>query len=188
MRQLSVLALTLPVAGALLYWLQYSTPGYADLTGPIKAVGLQADAVDSNSFSARIVAARSSPRLAFTRYGKKIERDTDGIWLVLKVEVLAERETMLLGAASIKGASGRLYRQSERASGITGEISAQSLQPGLPKSALIVFELPRSETTQMTLVLSRNRSPRLDDEVSIIIVDQIIQEERIEIVDDDISS
>lgn len=72
MRRLGTVALILLFAGALLHWLKYSTPGYAELTRPIDSVDLQAEAVEARSFSARIIAARLSSKLAFSQYGKRV--------------------------------------------------------------------------------------------------------------------
>ena len=85
--------------------------------------------------------------------------------LLVAVEMRVDRQTMPIRAATIRGASGRLYRQSRRADGAPQLLSTKTVQPGLPTTGLLVFELPEEETRDMSLLLSSQYSPQLQDEI-----------------------
>ncbi|TWF47651.1 hypothetical protein [Neorhizobium alkalisoli] len=154
-------------AAALLQVFQATTPGYAQLTGPILTSGAQKDTVSSQTFSVRIDKAVQAKTLVLKRFSRTIERQTQGTWLVVSAELWAFQETMPLAGASIRGASGRLYVQTHRADAAPQLLSLKKVQPGLPTTGILVFELPEEEATDMTLILSKQASPRLEDEVHV---------------------
>ena len=164
------LLLSLLLAGAtvvILAFLQSTTPSYAVLTGPIDTAGLQKDTVSSRAFSVKVDKIVRAKTISFTRYGQPVERQTDGSWLIVSVELQSKYETMTIQAAAIEGASGRLYRQTHRADGAPRLVSAKELQPGLPTTGILIFELPDDETRDMTLVVSRQPSPQLESEIRV---------------------
>lgn len=167
MRRLLLSAGMIALAGAILLFLQSTTPPYAMLTGPIRTDGAQGDIVASRTFSAKVDKAVQAKTIAYKRFGKDVERDTSGAWLLVAVEMRADRQTMPIRAATIRGASGRLYRQSRRADSAPQLLSTKTVQPGLPTTGLLVFELPEAETADMTLLLSSQYSPQLQDEIAI---------------------
>lgn len=169
MRRFLSSVLMIVVAGAVLLFLQSTTPPYAMLTGPIRTNGAQGETVASRTFGVRIDKAVQAKALAYHRFGRDIERETSGVWLVVAVEVQAPHETMPVRAATIRGASGRLYRQSRRAGSAPQLLSGKTVQPGLPTTGLLMFELPEAETSRMSLVLSGQYSPQLQDEVEIVL-------------------
>ncbi|MFB2566944.1 hypothetical protein [Rhizobium sp. IMFF44] len=151
----------------LLAFLQSTTPSYAVLTGPIETSGLQKDTVSSKTFSVKVAKLLRAKTIAFTSYGKPVERQTEGVWLIVSVELQSKYDTMTIQAAAIEGASGRSYRQTHRADGAPRLLSSKDLQPGLPTTGIFIFELPEDETSNMTLVLSRQPSPQLDSEIRV---------------------
>jgi hypothetical protein len=155
------------VTALLLAFLQSTTPSYAILTGPIETAGLQKDTVSSRTFSVKVAKVLRTKTIAFAPYGKSIERQTEGVWLIVSVELQSNYDTMTIQAAAIEGASGRLYRQSHRADGAPRLMPSKDLQPGLPTTGIFIFELPEGETSDMTLVLSRQPSPQLDSEIRV---------------------
>ena len=165
MKRLLQSILMVAVAGAILLFLQSTTPPYAMLTGPIKRTGAQGDTVASRTFTARVDKAVQAKTIAYNRFGKDVERETGGVWLLVAVEMRVDRQTMPIRAATIRGASGRLYRQSRRADGAPQLLSTKTVQPGLPTTGLLVFELPEEETRDMSLLLSSQYSPQLQDEI-----------------------
>ncbi len=50
--------------------------------------------------------------------------------------------------------------------GVPGE-GTKTVQPGLPTTGLLVFEMPEAETSDMTLLLSSQYGPQLQDEIAI---------------------
>ncbi|MGY5779649.1 hypothetical protein [Rhizobium sp. LEGMi135b] len=155
------------VSAVLLAFLQSTTPSYAVLTGPIGTTGLQKDTVSSKTFSVKVAKVLRAKTIAFTSYGKPVERQTGGVWLIVNVELQPKYDTMTIQAAAIEGTSGRLYRQTHRADGAPRLMTSKDLQPGLPTSGIFIFELPEDETSNMTLVLSRQPSPQLDSEIRV---------------------
>lgn len=167
MRRVLLSALTILLAGAILLFLQTTTPPYAMLTGPIRTTGGHDDLVVSRTFSARIVKAVQARTIAYKRFGKDFERASSGVWLLVAVEVRVGHQTMAIRAATIRGASGRLYRQSRRAGSAPQLLSDKTVQPGLATTGLLVFELPEAETADMSLLLSAQYAPQLQDEIEI---------------------
>jgi hypothetical protein len=180
--RLIVLMTMVAASAVILAALQATTPPYAMLTGPIKTAGRQADTVSSTTFSAQVKQVRTAKSISYAQYGRPIERQTEGVWVVVSADLRAKLETMSIGAATIVGASGRLYRQSRRVDGAPGLFSTKTAQPGLPTTGIFVFELPEAEARSMVLLLSRQYSPQLDDEISIPL-DQagIVPQDRLEI-------
>ncbi len=93
--------------------LKETTPSYAMLTGPIVTRGRMRGRRSPGARSAvkfrRFARPRCSP---YESFGRKVERSTSGVWLVVTVDAAASTETLPLQAATIVGASGRSYRQS----------------------------------------------------------------------------
>ncbi|TXH85093.1 MAG: hypothetical protein E6Q77_01130 [Rhizobium sp.] len=155
------------LSALILAFLQSTTPSYAVLTGPIVTAGVQNDVVSSETFSIKVDKIVAAKTISFTRYGKPTERQTEGVWVIVNVELQARRETMTLQAAAIRGASGRLYRQSHRVDGAPRRVPTKELQPGLPTKGLLVFEMPEDEMHDMTLIVSRQQAPQLDSEIRV---------------------
>lgn len=168
MRGQALASLAVVAAAALvLAGFRWTTPGYEILTGPIGASGVQGQTVAGRTFSAKIDDIRFADRVRLTRYGKTVERDTDGVWAVVSAELAALSETAVVHAATWRGASGRLYAASRRVEGAPGLLQGKILQPGLPSKGLFVFELPPDEVQGGILLLSAAASPRLDSELRI---------------------
>ncbi|NLS01294.1 hypothetical protein HGP17_31055 [Rhizobium sp. P38BS-XIX] len=155
------------LAALVLAFLQSTTPSYAVLTGPIETTGLQKDTVSSQTFSIKVDKIVRAKTIAFTRYGRRVERQTDGVWLIVSVELQSKNETLSVNAAAIEGASGRLYRQSHRSDGAPRLLPTKEVQPGLPTKGIFIFELPENETSSMTLVVSKQQAPQLESEIRV---------------------
>lgn len=165
MTRTALLILTIIASAALLAALQTTTPPYALLTGPIQTTGSQSETVSSRTFSVRINSLQNARTIAYERFGRSVELQSSGIWIVVSAELQAFDQTMPVRAATLIGASGRRYRQSRRAGDAPGIISAKLVQPGLPTTGLFVFEIPEDETRGMELVLSEQYDPQLKDEI-----------------------
>jgi hypothetical protein len=125
---------------------------------------------------------RKARTIAYKNFGRDVDLQSSGVWVVVSVELRAFRETMPVRAATLIGASGRLYRQSRRPDGAPGIISAKTVQPGLPTTGIFIFELPEDETRNMKLLLSEQYDPQLKDELGVLLQqDNAILRERLEI-------
>ena len=155
------------VTVAILAFFRWTTPSYAILTGPLETYGSQRQMVQSPTFGLRANKVIETKTIAFERYGKAVERQTDGIFLIVTVDAEARRQTMMINAAAVRGASGRMYHQTHRADGAPQLINGKEIQPGLSKAGIFVFEMPQQDAEQATLVVSEQLGPRLDSEISI---------------------
>lgn len=167
MRQWTVMVVAVLAFVALLAALKETTPGYAMLTGPIRTYGHQDAVVSGTKFSARTGAVVMAKSIVFDRFGKTVDLQSSGIWVVASIEAQAFAETMPLRAATLVGASGRKYRQSQRAGDVPNVLSMKTVQPGLPTKGIVVFEIPADERQGMRLLLSEQYDPQLADEIEI---------------------
>lgn len=166
----------------LLATLQTTTPPYAVLTGPIRTNGSASETVAARTFSLDVRDIAKARTIAYDQFGKAVELETSGVWIVVSAELRGFEQTMPIRAATIVGTSGRLYRQSERAGGAPNILSLKTLQPGLPTTGLFIFELPEDETAEMTLRVSEQYDPQLQDEIAVSLApDATAPQERLEI-------
>jgi len=121
--------------------------------------------VSAASFSVRVDRVEEARRIAFTQFGRTIELESSGVWILVSAEVRASRTTMQVPATTLIGASGRLYLELQRAGDAPAILSAKTVQPGLPTNGVIVFELPEDEVRGLQLVLSEQYDPQLKDEI-----------------------
>src|SRR5690606_12756108 len=63
------------------------------------------------------------------------------------------------------GPSGLRYRLTQRISTFPGLITIQTLEPGLPKPVLMIFEVSEDDVFGGTLLVSRSYLTPLDEEV-----------------------
>lgn len=158
---------TILAAAALLAALQASTPPYAILTGPILTTGQQNETVSSTTFSVKINRVVQAHKIAYQQFGRAYDLQSSGVWVIVSVELWGFQKTMPVRAATLIGATGRLYRQSRRAGEAPNLLSTKTVQPGLPTTGILVFELPEDETRGMKLVLSEQYDPQLKDQISV---------------------
>jgi hypothetical protein len=185
--RLALFIIMVVVSAAALGALQATTPPYAMLTGPIKTEGRQTDLVAGTAFSAQVRRVQTARSIVYQQAGRLVERQSSGTWVIVSAEFQAMRETMPVRGATMIGTSGRLYRQSQRADGAPGLLSAKTVQPGLPTTGIMIFEMPLEETREMMLVLSRQYAPQLADELNIAIEQNgIVAREKLEIGKDGI--
>lgn len=171
----------------LLATLQTTTPPYAMLTGPIRTSGSSSETVAGRAFSLAVQDIAKARTIAYEQFGKTVALESSGVWIVISAELRSFDRTMPVRAATIVGASGRLYRQSQRAGGAPNIVSAKTVQPGLPTTGLFIFELPEDETAGMTLVVSENYDPQLQQEIAVsLATDAAVSRERLEIGPDGI--
>ncbi len=147
--------------------LKNTTPSYATLTGPLSTTGRQSKTVSSTTFGVKIDRVLKAKAIGYKQFGRAVDLQSSGVWVVVSAELQVFQETMPVRAATLVGASGRLYRQSRRAGDAPNNLSSKTVQPGLPTTGLFVFELPEDETHGMTLVLSEQYDPQLKDEIGV---------------------
>lgn len=168
MRRAVLAAGGLAAAACLLALMRWTTPGYAELTGPLPVTGAQGEKVFGRTLAARVVSVRLADALSTERFGKAVTYDTGGVFALVTIEAEAVGQTGSITAAAWVGPSGRSFRHTDRVTtGAAALLLSQPLQPGLPRSGLMVFELPADEVAGGELRLSRTIAPRLDSELRI---------------------
>jgi hypothetical protein len=76
--------------------------------------------------------------------------DTSGVWVILKVELMATERTTAVRYLALADRDGRTYRVSQRWRQAIAE-GTPDLQPGLPVDGEVAFEVPRDAATHLTL-------------------------------------
>ncbi len=148
------------------YGLQQTKPLYVDLTGPIAVNGVANTSVEGRTFSVTIDRLALAINLSRSRFGKQSVYTTSGVWVIIEATLAATTSTTVISEAVLKGPGGLEYRQSQRVGG-GPNMAPHRLEPGLPKRALFLFEVPRNQLRGATLLISENRFPRLDSQIQI---------------------
>jgi hypothetical protein len=156
-------------AAALLFGMQRTTPGYAEITGPIPLAGKPGEVVEGRSFAVKVEKLVLAEKLRYRAYGRDLERDTAGIWAVVVANLEGRPESTTISGAMLRSASGLRFEASRRVPGAPRQFGGDRLEPGLPRRGIFVFELPREEAQGVTLQLAPGRWPRLDTLVEIAI-------------------
>ncbi|MDQ8730256.1 hypothetical protein [Bradyrhizobium sp. LHD-71] len=160
--------IAIAAAAGLLLAMQRSTPGYAELTGPIPEAGRIGDLIETRRFDVTLETVRFARRLRFTRYGRTHERDTTGVWAVVTARLAARDESVTVNGATWRGPTGLRYIASSRAENAPGALLGRRFEPGLPpQRGLMIFEIPADQIADATLLVSETNWPRLDSEAHI---------------------
>jgi hypothetical protein len=97
--------------------------------------------------------------------GDKRIHDTAGIWVIVKVRVTARAEAGIIGYAAVRDSDGRTFELSAR---IEQPLEGRTLQPGIPVTGELVFEMPRDAATDLTVLFAdRAFDRRMDVQVEI---------------------
>lgn len=166
MRWVGRLAALLVAAGLLLA-MQWTTPYYSRKTGPIPVYGQIGDTVEARTFTIRIETLQFARQLRFTAYGKKVVRDTSGLWAVVTATLAARSNTTLVYEAAWEGPIGLRYSHSDRLSGVKSLLSGATLQPGLPRRGWFIFEIREDQARGATFVAPKIGTTLLDSIVRI---------------------
>jgi hypothetical protein len=145
-----------------------TTPHFIDITGPIGFSG----APDTPVRTDNLVVTAGQPRLArairFRVAGKVETRDTGGVWLIIPVASQVEHHTTNVYGRTWLTTDGRRYAASDRVEGADAALTpTKTIQPGLVRHDLLVFEVHPDVTAGGTLLLSEQRFPQLTAEARI---------------------
>ena len=160
-------------AAILLYGLQKSTPGYGEITSPIASHGKAGKRADSHDFAAGVVEMHLARTVTIESYGTTRNFTTSGVWVLVEAAAEAKFESLTLTSAQWLGEDGISYALSDRFSSIPGMLSSQTLEPGLPRPVLMAFEIPESQISGGTLLMSRSALMPLEQELRIDMADAV---------------
>lgn len=123
------------------------TPDADTRERPFIRAGALGGAVDARTFDVQVLEVRGAKKIS--RSGKV--RETKGVWVLVKVRVVAHDEPSVIGYAALRDGRGRVFVATDR----IGQPLAggRTLQPGLPVEAEIAFEVP-ADVTDLSVRLS----------------------------------
>jgi hypothetical protein len=84
-----------------------------------------------------------------------LKHDTSGVWIIVKVKVVARGEPMGVSYAAVRDGKGNTYRASERINQPLA-VGSRVLQPGIPVTGEIAFEVPVGVATDLSVRLADN--------------------------------
>jgi hypothetical protein len=160
-------AVAVAVAAAILYGLQHTTPGYGDITSPIRVAGKLGQRVEASAFVVSIGKVHFARTVTARSVGRTQTFTTSGLWVLVEGAAEARSESLSLTSAQWLGPNGVRYALSQRFSTMPGMLPMQRLEPGLPKPVLMVFEVPEGQVSGGTLLVARSAWTPLEDEVRI---------------------
>ena len=160
---------------AFCYVMMVSKPHYADLVAPIPVRAAITETAKARTFEVKVEKVTFARTLQAERFGEHKLLTTGGVWAIVAVDLSATQASTTVGEAVWRGATGLSYRISERV-GFGPGLPPHALEPGLPRRALFVFELPPSEATGATLLISGGRFAPLDSQVKIRLGDVPLDE------------
>jgi hypothetical protein len=124
------------------------TPDADQRVRPFVVSGAIDTAVPARTFDATVLAMRGAGTITAGRNA----RDTGGVWVLVQVRLVARDEPITLGYAALLDERGREYLATERFS--QALIGGRTLQPGLPVTGEIAFEVPRAAAVRLSLRLA----------------------------------
>lgn len=157
----------LVAAIAILYSLQQTMPGYADITRPIAVHGAIGDRLMARNFELTATKVTLAQRIVLRTGTREQVFETTGLWAVVEAQAAARHESVTVTAASWLGPSGSRYAMSQRFSTMPGLLPSERLEPGLPRKVLMLFELPESQAKDATILVSRTPFTPIDNELHI---------------------
>ena len=155
------------VAAVILYGLQHTTPGYGEITSPIRVAGKMDRRVDATAFTVSITKVHLARTIAVKSVGRTQTFTSSGVWVLVEGVAEARSESLTLLSAIWLGPNGVRYVLSQRLSTVPGMLPSQRLEPGLPTPVLMAFEIPESQVSGATLLIARTAWAPLDEEVRI---------------------
>jgi hypothetical protein len=104
----------------------------------------------ARTFEATVVSVRGAAKIS--QRGRVY--DTAGVWVLVRVRLIATAEAATVNYAVLRDERERSHRQTTRLEQpLTG--SSRTLQPGIPVEGEIVFEVPRDTATRLWLRLAQ---------------------------------
>ncbi|MBB5944382.1 hypothetical protein [Xanthomonas sp. 3307] len=168
MKRLATIAILL-LGFVLLAEMRWTMPRYERITGPIAVSGAPDSWVQTENLAVNAGTPQLARTIRFKAAGAVQQRDTGGVWLVVPVRSKVVRATARVYGRVWATPDGRRYRASGRAEmGDAVLSSIKTLQPGLERKDVLVFELPSAlARAGGTLVLSEDRDPQLTAEARV---------------------
>ena len=157
-------------AVALCYGMMVTKPHYADLIAPIPLHATMLETVTARTFGIHVDKVTFARALQAEHFGEPKLLTTGGVWAIVVVSLSANSTSTTVGEAVWRGPTGLAYRMTERV-GYSPGLPPHTIEPGLPKRGLFVFEIPPDQAAGATLLVLGRRFTALDSEARILIDD-----------------
>ena len=121
---------------------------------PFTRTGAVGRKVDAQTFDATVLAVRGATKIhRVAGLTKRGDRETDGVWVLVKVRLLAHREAVQVGWAGLKDGKDRVFFCTDR---IDQPLicAGRMLQPGIPVTGEVAFEVPKDAATDLTIQIN----------------------------------
>lgn len=152
------------LATAALYGMQRTTPLYSDITSPVPVVGEQGERVDTSAFAIGVANVHLAREVRISSFDGTRAYTTSGVWVLVEGAAAAKQGSLSLTSAEWLGPNGVRYALSQRFPAMPGLLGTERLEPGIPRPLLMVFEVPESQLSGATLLISRNAATPLEEE------------------------
>lgn len=159
------------LAVAILYGMQRTTPLYSDITSPVPVAGRQGERVETGDFAIGIANVHLARRLATEDLRGQRSHTTSGVWVIVEGAAETKQESLSLTAAEWLGPDGVRYALTRRLATMPGLLGTVRLEPGIPRPVLMVFEVPESQLSGATLLVSPSALTPLQEEAWIEMAD-----------------
>jgi hypothetical protein len=134
--------------------IESGTPDTDTAERPFITRGTMGKPVDVHTFDATVLGVRGATKISRSqRPTDKGARDTGGVWVLVRVRVVATQTTMSVGWAGVVDRRGRTFHATTR---IDQPLVAshRQLQPGIPVVGEVAFEVPRDAADSLTLQIA----------------------------------
>lgn len=139
------------------------TPGADAREQPFVRTGQPGQTVAGRVFDTDVTGVRGAA--VITSDGAT--HDTSGVWIIVQVRLTARRDPETIGYAVLRDRDGRTYRATER---FDQAILGRVLQPGVPATGEIAFEVPVTAASGLTIDLAVNEFDQRMDQMTRIVV------------------
>jgi hypothetical protein len=127
---------------------------------PFVRTGSVGQPVSARTFDATVLGVRG----AATLVQRGTKHDTSGVWVIVRIRLVAREKPISVGYAAVRDSAGRTFRASGRIDQPMGD-GSRTLQPGIPIEGEVAFEVPRPSATALTVVLATEVLDRRMDAV-----------------------
>jgi hypothetical protein len=126
------------------------TPDDDAMQQPFIRTGAIGSTVDSRTFDVKLLGVRGAAQIT----QDDTVHDTSGVWILVRVRLTAFRNPTTVGYGVLRDEHGRTYRATARIDQFL--LSARTLEPGIPVTGELAFEVPVSVATGLSIRLGAN--------------------------------
>ncbi len=143
-RIFSTLALLI-VACVVLWGMLSTTPNYTRLLAPIESRGNAGDFVRGRTIAVRVDGIEVARRVHGNCLGRDRFFDTSGVWVVVHATATSIERPERVASTALESPDGTRYAHTQRLDSCSDLLLHEmQLQPDVPASGVLIYELPRT--------------------------------------------